>query len=96
MTQIALGDEHNSYKGGQDQMFHTKVKPFNVLHPNSFFASQPEALQLDSLSIVAAPGFTSARVLVLAGDCEALRDGKFANACSALPSSLLPHPRLLC
>ena len=57
--QIALGDEHNSYKGGQDQMFHTRVKPFNVLHPNSFFASQPEALQLDSLSIVSAPGFTS-------------------------------------
>ena len=57
--QIALADEHNSYKGGQDQLFHTRVKPFNVLHPNSIFASQPEVLQLDSLSIASVPGFTT-------------------------------------
>ena len=57
--QYGVGDEHNSYKGGTDQLFHTKVKPFNVLHPNSIFASQPEVLQLDRLSVVAAPGFTT-------------------------------------
>jgi hypothetical protein len=57
--QIAIGDEFNSYKSGSDQMFHTRVKPFNVLHPNSFFATAPEVLELDSLSVVAAPGFTT-------------------------------------
>ena len=32
--QFAVADEFNNYKGGSDQLFHTKVKPFNVLHPN--------------------------------------------------------------
>jgi hypothetical protein len=36
--QFAVADEFNSYKAGQDQLFHTRVKPFNVLHPNSIFA----------------------------------------------------------
>ena len=50
--QFAYADEHNNYKSGCDQLFHTRVKPFNVLHPNSIFASQPEVLQLDSLDIL--------------------------------------------
>jgi hypothetical protein len=36
--QFAVADEFNSYKAGQDQLFHTRVKPFNVLHPNCIFA----------------------------------------------------------
>jgi len=57
--QIAIADEFNNYKGGSDQLFHTRVKPFNVLHPNSIFAAQPEILQVDGLDIVSAPGFTT-------------------------------------
>jgi len=57
--QIAIADEFNNYKGGSDQLFHTRVKPFNVLHPNSIFAAQPEILQVDGLDIVNVPGFTT-------------------------------------
>jgi len=57
--QLAVADEHNSYKSGTDQVFHTRVKPFNVLHPNSIYASQPDVLMLDSLNIVNVPGFTA-------------------------------------
>ena len=57
--QLALADEFNSYKGGSDQLFHTKVKPFNVLHPNSFFSAHPEVLMLEGLDIVQLPQFTS-------------------------------------
>ena len=56
---LAVADEFNSYKGGQDQLFHTRVKPFNVLHPNCFFAAHPEVLQVDGLDIVNVPGFTT-------------------------------------
>lgn len=55
--QFATGDEHNNYKPGSEQLFHTRVKPFNVLHPNSIFASQPEVLQIESLDIVDIAGF---------------------------------------
>ena len=54
--QFGVADEHNNYKSGCDQLFHARVKPFNVLHPNSIFASQPEILQLDSLDILDIPG----------------------------------------
>jgi len=57
--QLALADEFNSYKAGTDQIFHTRVKPFNVLHPNSIFSSQPEVLMLDSASIKALPEFSA-------------------------------------
>eukprot|EP00090_Calanus_glacialis_P045237 TRINITY_DN8265_c0_g1_i2.p1 TRINITY_DN8265_c0_g1~~TRINITY_DN8265_c0_g1_i2.p1 ORF type:complete len:1169 (-),score=448.58 TRINITY_DN8265_c0_g1_i2:22-3528(-) len=57
--QLAIADEFNNYKGGSDQLFHTRVKPFNVLHPNSIYAAQPDVLQLDGLDIVSVPGFTS-------------------------------------
>jgi len=57
--QFAYGDEHNNYKSGCDQLFHTRVKPFNVLHPNCIFSSQPEVLQLDSLDILDVQGFSA-------------------------------------
>eukprot|EP00092_Neocalanus_flemingeri_P025076 GFUD01027192.1.p1 GENE.GFUD01027192.1~~GFUD01027192.1.p1 ORF type:complete len:1156 (+),score=356.79 GFUD01027192.1:283-3750(+) len=57
--QLAIADEFNSYKSGQDQLFHTRVKPFNVLHPNSIYSAQPDVLQLDGLDIVTVPGFTA-------------------------------------
>ena len=57
--QLAVADEFNNYKGGSDQLFHTRVKPFNVLHPNSFFAAHPEVLQVEGLDIVNLPGFTT-------------------------------------
>jgi len=57
--QFGVADEYNNYKSGCDQLFHARVKPFNVLHPNSIFANQPEVLQLDSLDIQDIPGFTN-------------------------------------
>ena len=57
--QLAIADEFNNFKGGSDQLFHTRVKPFNVLHPNCFFAAHPEVLQVDGLDIVNMAGFTS-------------------------------------
>ncbi|TRY63932.1 hypothetical protein TCAL_10894 [Tigriopus californicus] len=55
--QFAIADEFNHAKSGADQLFHTRVKPFNVLHPNSIFAASPEYLALDSMDIVNMPGF---------------------------------------
>ena len=52
----AIGDEFNASKSGELQLFHTKVKPFNVLHPNGIFASNPEYLNIDGMDIVNIPG----------------------------------------
>ncbi|GBL93068.1 putative ATP-dependent RNA helicase DHX34 [Araneus ventricosus] len=49
---IAIADIHNSYKSSSDQHFHTKGKPFVVLHPNGTLALQPEFLQLKETEIV--------------------------------------------
>ncbi|CAL1264449.1 unnamed protein product [Larinioides sclopetarius] len=49
---IAIADIHNSYKSSSDQHFHTKGKPFAVLHPNGTLALQPEFLQLKETDIV--------------------------------------------
>jgi hypothetical protein len=57
--QVAMADEFNGYKSGADQLFHTRVKPFNVLHPNSAFATYPEYTTLDSMDIINVPGFAS-------------------------------------
>ena len=51
----AIGDEFNASKSGELQLFHTKVKPFNVLHPNGIFASNPEYLNIDGMDIVNIP-----------------------------------------
>ena len=57
--QFAIADEFNHAKSGPEQLFHTRVKPFNVLHPNSIFASNPEFLTLENVDIVhvGLPGF---------------------------------------
>lgn len=41
---MAIADDCNSFKADQDQIFHTKSKPFVVLHPTSVFAFQPDVL----------------------------------------------------
>ncbi|CAG2164792.1 unnamed protein product, partial [Oppiella nova] len=48
--QLAIGDDHNSYKTDSDQMFHTKDKPFVTLHPNGVFALEPDLLRLNDRS----------------------------------------------
>ena len=57
--QIALPDEYNPAKASSEQLFHTRVKPFNVLHPNGIFASYPEYLNIDNMDIINVPGFPS-------------------------------------
>ncbi|XP_066944325.1 probable ATP-dependent RNA helicase DHX34 [Macrobrachium rosenbergii] len=56
---VAIADEHNNYKPGSEQLFHTSSKPFAVLHPNSVFASCPQVLQVCDSDIVELPGFTA-------------------------------------
>ncbi|XP_076036389.1 putative ATP-dependent RNA helicase DHX34 [Oratosquilla oratoria] len=55
--QVAIADDHNNYKPGSEQLFHTYAKPFTILHPNSVFSSQPEVLEVAESDIVDAPGF---------------------------------------
>lgn len=42
-----------------EQLFHTKAKPYVALHPMSFFGNHPQVLQLEEPDIVAIPGFRS-------------------------------------
>lgn len=56
---VAIADEHNNYKPGSEQLFHTSSKPFAALHPNSVFASHPEVLQVVDSDIIELPGFTA-------------------------------------
>lgn len=102
--QVAISDEFNSFKGGQDQIFHTRVKPFNVLHPNNIFASQPEVLALDRMSIVTVPGFTTKhpassghQVLVYLSLLETIKPYLMASMrMPALPALLLFSHSLDC
>ncbi|GAB6031229.1 hypothetical protein CHUAL_009042 [Chamberlinius hualienensis] len=55
--QFAVADKHNSYKPGSDQMFHTRVKPFVVVHPTGIFTSQPDVLELRDSDIITHPEF---------------------------------------
>ncbi|XP_023240234.1 probable ATP-dependent RNA helicase DHX34 [Centruroides sculpturatus] len=57
--QLALSDEHNSYKTDSEQLFHTKEKSFVCLHPNGVFALQPDILHLSELDIQQIHGFHS-------------------------------------
>ncbi|XP_014670331.1 PREDICTED: probable ATP-dependent RNA helicase DHX34 isoform X2 [Priapulus caudatus] len=50
--QLAIVDENNSFRPNTDQVFHTKDKPFVVLHPVGVFASDPELLQLKDLDVM--------------------------------------------
>ncbi|GFY57113.1 probable ATP-dependent RNA helicase DHX34 [Trichonephila inaurata madagascariensis] len=49
---FAIADVHNTYNNSTDQHFHTKGKPFAVLHPNGTLALKPEYLQLRETDIV--------------------------------------------
>ena len=54
---MAIADEFNHAKGGPEQLFHTRVKPFNFLHPNSIFASNPNYVAIEDIDIIHVPGF---------------------------------------
>ncbi|XP_068226643.1 probable ATP-dependent RNA helicase DHX34 [Palaemon carinicauda] len=56
---VAIADEHNNYKPGSEQLFHTSSKPFAILHPNSVFASSPQVLQVCDSDIFELPSSTS-------------------------------------
>ena len=45
--QVALGDETNSYQRDQEQTFHTRNKPFVLLHPNDAFSNNPAPLRVE-------------------------------------------------
>lgn len=55
--QIAISDDHNSYKRDSDQLFHTKGKGFVVLHPNSVLALHADVLRLDDMDVLTVPNF---------------------------------------
>ncbi|XP_014214500.1 probable ATP-dependent RNA helicase DHX34 [Copidosoma floridanum] len=57
--QLAIADEFNYCKTVNEQLFHTKVKPFVALHPMSFFGVHPQVLQLEEPDIVTIPGYKS-------------------------------------
>lgn len=42
-----------------EQLFHTKAKPYIALHPMSFFGNHPQVLQLEEADIVSISGFKS-------------------------------------
>ncbi|XP_033109817.1 probable ATP-dependent RNA helicase DHX34 [Anneissia japonica] len=43
--QLAIADDCNSYRKDTDQVFHTKAKPFVLLHPTGIFATNPDTLE---------------------------------------------------
>ncbi|CAK9825387.1 Probable ATP-dependent RNA helicase DHX34 [Anthophora retusa] len=57
--QFACADEFNYCKSTNEQLFHTKAKPYIALHPMSFFGNHPQILQLEESDIVSIPGFKS-------------------------------------
>ncbi|KAK0083179.1 hypothetical protein PV325_009214 [Microctonus aethiopoides] len=57
--QFATADEFNYCKSMNEQLFHTKAKPYVALHPMSFFGNHPELLQLEEPDMVNIPGFKS-------------------------------------
>ncbi|XP_039249521.2 putative ATP-dependent RNA helicase DHX34 [Styela clava] len=42
--QFAIADEHNSYEGSGNLIYHTANKPFITLHPTSYFANNVDIL----------------------------------------------------
>lgn len=60
--QIAVEDEFNSSKTVADRLYHTKNKNYVFLRPTSFFATNPEILELHNDDIeVPPPGYFSKR-----------------------------------
>ncbi|XP_022092525.1 probable ATP-dependent RNA helicase DHX34 [Acanthaster planci] len=43
--QLAIADDCNTYRRECDQVFHTKAKPFVLLHPTGVFANNPSILE---------------------------------------------------
>ena len=54
--QLALSDEFNNYKSTSEQLYHTRAKPFTILHPMGVFANHPDVLQLQDHDTVDVPG----------------------------------------
>ncbi|XP_044731151.1 probable ATP-dependent RNA helicase DHX34 [Chrysoperla carnea] len=62
--QLAVQDEFNYCKSLNEQLFHTKTKGFVALHPQSYYGSHPECLQLHENDIEVPPdGYYSKRPL---------------------------------
>lgn len=60
--QIAVEDEHNSSKTVSEKLYHTKAKNYMFLRPLSYFATNPEILELHNDDIeVPPPGYFSRR-----------------------------------
>ncbi|CAH0551789.1 unnamed protein product [Brassicogethes aeneus] len=60
--QIALQDEFNSSKSVSEKLYHTKNKNFIFLRPMSYFANNPDCLELHNDDIeVPPPGYFSKR-----------------------------------
>lgn len=55
--QLAIADEFNYCKGGGQQFFHTRLKPFLSQHPNAHFAKHYELLKLADSDILSKPDF---------------------------------------
>ncbi|XP_065365082.1 probable ATP-dependent RNA helicase DHX34 [Calliphora vicina] len=55
--QIAIADEFNYCKGGTQQFFHTLLKPFISIHPNSYFAKCFDVLKLNDSDILEKPSY---------------------------------------
>ncbi|XP_060533049.1 probable ATP-dependent RNA helicase DHX34 isoform X1 [Cylas formicarius] len=60
--QIAVEDEHNSSKTVSERLYHTKNKNYVFLRPMSYFAANPETLELHNDDVeVPPPGYFSKR-----------------------------------
>lgn len=60
--QIAVEDEHNSSKTVSEKLYHTKTKNYVFLRPTSYFAANPEILELGNDDVeVPPPGYFSRR-----------------------------------
>ena len=93
--QLAIADADNSYRPDGDQMFHTKDRPFVVLHPSSVYAGQPELLRPASGSEVeySPLGALSTRH-TLVGYISFIETSK-TYICNCYPVSAI-HALLLC
>ncbi|KAL9885403.1 putative ATP-dependent RNA helicase DHX34 [Glossina fuscipes fuscipes] len=55
--QIAIADDFNYCKGGAQQFFHTYLKPFLSIHPNSYLAKYFDILKLNDADILEKPSY---------------------------------------
>ena len=85
--QVALADEFNNYKSTSEQLFHTRAKPFTILHPMGVFANHPEVLQLQDHETVDVPGTEQRRLATLVTTCAS--QGFVMRSCDA--ASFLRH-----